>query len=98
MTIGKLLRKLRKEKGVGIKEMAKTLDLNYTYISKIENSKAMPSSEVLNKISNYFDYNQDELLLSAGRIPKDIEEILKNNPAEAIKYLRRRFGRGSETA
>ena len=92
MEFGDLLKNLRKKKGVSIKKMAKELGLNYTYISKLENSKVNPSSNVVERISDYFSYNSDELMLSAGKIPKDIEEILRNNPEESVKYLRKRFG------
>jgi len=92
MTFGKLLKSLRNEKGVSIKQLAAELGLNYTYISKLENSKVNPSSKVISKFSDYFNYSSDELMLAADKIPKDILEILKNNPQETVIYLRRRFG------
>jgi transcriptional regulator with XRE-family HTH domain len=91
MPFGDVLRELRAKKGVGIKKMAKDIGLNYTYISKLENSKVNPSSDVVKRISRYFDYSCDELLLAAGKIPDEIKEILINNPREAAKYLRRKF-------
>jgi len=91
MEFGELLKDLRTEKGVSIKKLAKDVGLDYTYISKLENLKVNPSSKVVKRISDYFNYNSDELMLSAGKIPKDIEEILRNNTREAMKYLRRRF-------
>ena len=93
MNFGNVLRALRQGKEVSIKQLAKELGLNYTYISKLENSKVNPSPEVVKKVSHYFNYDSDELMLTADKIPKDIMEILKNNPNEAIKYLRSRFGR-----
>ncbi len=92
MTFGKLLKSLRNEKGVSIKQLAAELGLNYTYISKLENSKVNPSSKVIIKFSDYFNYSSDELMLAADKIPKDILQILKNNPQETVIYLRRRFG------
>ena len=92
MTFGKLLKSLRNEKRVSIKQLAAELGLNYTYISKLENSKVNPSSKVISKFSDYFNYSSDELMLAADKIPKDILEILKNNPQETVIYLRRRFG------
>jgi transcriptional regulator with XRE-family HTH domain len=92
MTFGRLLRKLRTKKGVSIKQLAPALGLNYTYISKLENSKVNPSSEVVEKMSHYFDYDSDELMVAAGKLPKDVENILKNNPQEAVNYLRKKFG------
>jgi len=94
MTFGELLKDLRLKKGKSIKTLGQELGLNYTYISKLENSKVNPSPKNVKKISRYFKYNSDELLLSAGKIPKDIQEILKNHPKEAIDYLRRKFSGG----
>ena len=94
MSFGKILRTLRTQKGISIKKLAPEIDLDYTYISKLENSKVNPSSKVVKKISRYFRYNSDELLITAGKIPKDVEEILKNHPKEAIEYLRSNFGSG----
>lgn len=91
MKFSTLLKQLRKKKGMSIKKLAVDLGVNYTYISKLENSKVSPSSAVINKFANYFDYNADELTVIAGKIPEDIKEILMNNPKEAISYLRRKF-------
>lgn len=92
MDFSSLLKDLRTKKGVSIKKLAAEIDLNYTYISKLENAKARPSLKVINKFSHYFNYNSDELAIAAGRIPEDVEKILKSNPKETIKYLRSKFG------
>ena len=91
MDFGKVLRRLRRDKGISIKQLASDLDVNYTYISKIENSHVTPSSTIVNKISSYFNYSSDELLLISGKLPKDIEDILRNNPEEAVRLLRSKF-------
>jgi len=95
MTFGKLLKSLRAKKGIGIKKMAPELGMNYTYLSKLENSKVAPSQKLINKLSIYFNYSQEELTLIAGKIPPDVQQILKNNPKEAVEYLRRKFGSGN---
>jgi len=91
MRFGELLKDLRIKKGKSIKTLGQELGLNYTYISKLENSKVSPSIKSIEKFSRYFKYNSEELLLSAGKIPQDIEDILKNHPREAIDYLRSKF-------
>lgn len=97
MTFGELLKDLRTKKGKSIKALGQELGLNYTYISKLENSKVNPSIKSIKKFSRYFKYSSEELLLSAGKIPRDIEEILKNHPKEAIDYLRGKFGGRRDT-
>jgi len=96
-TFGSLLRKLRKNKGIGIKKMAPEIDLDYTYLSRIENDKVMPSEQVIARISKYLRYDEDELLLMADKVPDDIKTILRENPQEALGYLRERFAHGKRS-
>lgn len=91
MNFPELLKKLRTEKGVSIKKLAPDLDLSYTYISKLENSKSLPSREVIEKIAKYFKYDKDEMMISAGKLPKDVEDIITKNPKEALNFLRTIF-------
>lgn len=92
LNFAETLREIRTKKGLGIKTLAKALDVNYTYISKIENSKQVPSEAFIEKIAKVFNCDEEELRVLAGKIPEDIAEILKNNPKEAINYLRKEFG------
>jgi transcriptional regulator with XRE-family HTH domain len=91
MNFGRILRRLRREKGVSIKQLAPAVGVSYTYISKLENSRVSPSPEVVERLSHYFDHDSDELMFAAGKIPKDIITILQSNPQEAASYLRKRF-------
>lgn len=91
MNIGRKLKVLRNEQGIGIKKLAERVDVNYTYLSKIENNKANPSKETIKRIAKYFNYDEDELLILSERLPSDIEKILRDHPQEAIQYLRRKF-------
>jgi len=93
MSLGKTIRSLRKEKGVGIKTMAPELNIHHTYLSKIENGYIIPSAEVVQKLANYLNYDNDELMVLAHRIPDDILEILRTRPHEAMSYLREQFGK-----
>ena len=92
MDIGEKLKLLRKKEGIGIKPLAKHLDVSYTYLSKIENNKANPSKKAIHRIASYFGCDEDELLILSEKIPDDIVRILKENPDEAIEYLRKKFG------
>jgi transcriptional regulator with XRE-family HTH domain len=91
VTLGKTLKKLRAAEGIGIKTLAPRLGVDHTYLSKLENDRAVPSKEVVDRIAQYFNYDSDELMILAGRIPQDVQQILRDNPREAIEFLRRRF-------
>jgi transcriptional regulator with XRE-family HTH domain len=92
MEFGQLLRELRTKAGIGIKRLAPALRINYTYLSKLENNEIKPSAELVDRVAKYFDYNRDTLLLSAGKIPSEILDILREHPDDALKFLRERFG------
>ena len=92
MTFGEILRKLRDENRTGIKRLAPELGVSYTYLSKLENEVTAPSEEFVARVAKYFKYDKDLLLLAAGKVPHEILDILRENPDEALQFLRERFG------
>jgi transcriptional regulator with XRE-family HTH domain len=92
MDFGQILRKLRNQSGLGIKRLAPELNVSYTYLSKLENGEINPSADLVERVAEYFDYDRDALLLSAGKIPPEILTILRENPDDALAFLRERFG------
>jgi transcriptional regulator with XRE-family HTH domain len=93
MEFGEILRKLRTEAGIGIKRLAPQLRVSYSYLSKLENKETQPSEELVDRVARYFHHDYDRLLLSAGKVPPEILKILRENPDDAVGYLRERFGR-----
>ena len=89
---GNIVRELREKKGLGIKRLGPDIGVSYTYLSKIENDKTKPSEEFIEKIADYFEYEKEELLIRSGRLPKDIIDIIKENPKDAVDLLRKEFG------
>jgi HTH-type transcriptional regulator, competence development regulator len=92
MEFGQILRNLRTRSGIGIKRLAPELEVNYTYLSKLENNEISPSADLVDRVADYFNYDRDALLLSAGKVPEEIINILREHPDEALKFLRDRFG------
>ncbi|HEY2461409.1 MAG TPA: helix-turn-helix transcriptional regulator [Candidatus Acidoferrum sp.] len=92
MKFGPILRQLRTRSGIGIKRLAPALQVNYTYLSKLENEEMSPSVELVERVAEYFDYDRNALMLSAGKVPEEILDILRQHPDEALKFLRDRFG------
>src|ERR1035437_1596005 len=93
---GELLRQLRDESGTGIKRLAPELGVSYTYLSKLENGNTAPSDEFISRVAKYFQYNEERLLLAAGKVPEEILRILRENPDEALEFLKQRFGAKNE--
>jgi len=91
-SFGHLFREIRQSTGYSIKSLAPKLNVNYSYLSKIENNHTLPSEEFIKRASKLFGYDKEELLLKAGKLPDDVVKILRDNPKEAIKFLRKNFG------
>jgi len=72
--------------------LAPDLGVTYSYLSKLEGGDVNPSEELVGRVSRYFDHDEGELLLSAGKVPADILEILRTHPQDAVSFLRARFG------
>jgi transcriptional regulator with XRE-family HTH domain len=92
MEFGILLHDLRSKKGIGIKQLAPALGVTYTYLSKLEHNQVRPSRELVERVAQFFGYDQNRLLLAADKVPPDIMEILRRHPDEAVALLRERFG------
>jgi len=87
-SLGKLLRQLREEHEIGIKKLAPELGVNYTYLSKLENNKARPSDQLIERIANYFNCDRDMLYVAADKVPHDAMEVIRRYPRESLQYLR----------
>jgi HTH-type transcriptional regulator, competence development regulator len=88
---GQLIREARKDKGYSQRELAKLVDLDFTYLSKLENNRAdyAPKEDVIRKLASYLGLNAEELVFLAGRIPEHDEALLKQNYKEMPVLFRR---------
>ena len=84
---GARLRELRIQAGMTLRGLAQAVNIDFTYLSKIENGVLPPPSEkVIQQLAESLQADRDELFTLAGRIPSDIAEMLKNR--EAMRILR----------
>lgn len=91
LEFGLKLRQLRGTRHLGIKQLARDLGVSYTYISHLERGKSKPSQRLISRLASYFSVGEEELLLSAGRLPSDVEKILYEHPREVVMMLREAF-------
>lgn len=84
MTFGERLRELRKAKNLSQRALADKVDINFTYLSKVESEKLdfaqYPSEELIRKLAKALEADVDELLLLAKKIPPDIRERVIERP------------------
>jgi transcriptional regulator with XRE-family HTH domain len=63
---------------------------DFTYLSKIENDRLVPSAAVILALAAELNGNSDELLALAGKAPTDLGEMLKKSEA-ARTFFRSAF-------
>ena len=81
------IRQLRKQSGMTLRELAEKVNIDFTYLSKIENGAVPPPSDkVISKLARALNAGKDELLILAGKIPPELVQILKNK--ETLQRLR----------
>ena len=81
------LRELRVQAGMTQCQLAAKVNIDPTYLSKIENGvKPPPSEKVVLRLAHVLNVDKDELILLAGKIPSDVAEMLRN--PEALEFLR----------
>lgn len=78
---GSYLRKLRKEKGLTLKQVEKSAKVSNAYISLVERGRRNPPHpEILKRLAKAYDVPQRDLLVAAG--------YLEDDPSERIERAR----------
>lgn len=89
-TFGERVRELRKAKNLSQRDLAAEVEVNFTYISKIENGKLefsdFPSEKLIRKIAAALDGDVDELLLLADKVPETIRRRVLERPDAFRKF------------
>ncbi len=87
-SFGRAVRDARKKLGLSQKELADQTEIDFTYLSKIENDRMpAPSEKTIRALAGLLKLDADELIRLAGSLPSDLEEFLVQEPL-AVKYLR----------
>ena len=91
-SFGQLIRQARKDQGYSQRELAKLLELDFTYLSKLENERAEypPKEAAIRLLAHHLELDAEELIFLAGRIPERDEDLLKQN-YKAMPALFRRM-------
>ena len=90
LTFGQYLRTIRKQSGISQRNLAEQAQVDFTYISKIENGHvAPPSKEVLERFACILETDENKLILAAGKIPHDLKSMMCNNSmlTELVRVL-----------
>jgi transcriptional regulator with XRE-family HTH domain len=84
MKFGQRIRELRQARNMTLRDLAKSVSVTYTYLSKIENQRLSfgeyPSDDLIVKLARVLDADADELLLLAEKIPEAIRKRVLERP------------------
>jgi transcriptional regulator with XRE-family HTH domain len=78
---GAFIRRERKAKEIGLREMAKMIGVSPTYLSKVERDEfPSPAEDKVTAIAQILGCEPFDLLARAGRVPSDVTEAIKRRP------------------
>jgi transcriptional regulator with XRE-family HTH domain len=84
MKFGRHVRKLREQRGFTQQELADSVGVSVSYISKVENERLhfgdYPSEKFIHKLAEELKADEDELLLLTDRVPRSIRKRIKQRP------------------
>lgn len=88
--LGDRLKRMREQRGLGLRETANLVGISATYLSRIENNKepSPPSEEKIRRLADELGEDFDELMRLADRLPSDVTEIIKMDD-DMPAFLRR---------
>jgi HTH-type transcriptional regulator, competence development regulator len=103
ITLGSRLRKLRLEAKLSQRDLADRVakrlkeddrgGFDFTYLSKIENDRLVPSAAVILALTAELNGDSDELLALAGKAPADVGDMLKQSEG-ARMFFRSAMSKG----
>jgi transcriptional regulator with XRE-family HTH domain len=81
--LGERIRRKRAEHKLWLRETATKVGISPTYLSRIEtmDEKTRPAEDVIRKLATLLNDDFDELMQLAGRVPEDVEKVIKGDPS-----------------
>ncbi len=97
-SFGEFLRLWRKKKGFSQRELGRQADIDFTYVSKVENDVPgfeSPSEEALTRLAHALEVDTDEMITRAGKVPSDVRRILVDDFSLVKEIREQKRGRGA---
>ena len=89
-TFGERVRRIRQERGMGLRDTARRVGVSATFLSRIETGaeQATPREDVIRKLAEALGDDFDHLMQLAGRIPSEVKDVVQTDP-QMPEFLRR---------
>jgi transcriptional regulator with XRE-family HTH domain len=89
MQFGPHIRDIREARAITLRGLARVIEIEPAYLSKIERSIFPPPSEaVILKIATHLGEDADRLLALAGKIPSDVKHMILQSEGQLVKKIR----------
>lgn len=86
---GSFLRNLRESKGLSLRKLAEAVDIEPSYISKVERDLVAPPGETtIKKIAVVLEQNPDVMLAMSGKISSDLKQAIIKRPELFSRLIR----------
>lgn len=87
---GEHVREQRRQRDLGLRQLAGKVDMSPAYLSKVENGEFPPPAEKkIVAIAGQLGLSPDSLLALAGKVAKDIKAIINKHPEAWTEVLRK---------
>lgn len=86
---GARLRENRLRHGISLRKLAELIDVSPTYLSQVEQGKfAPPTANRMARVAEVFGDDADHWIGLAGRIPEDLEPIIRQHSTTMPELIR----------
>lgn len=89
--VAELLRELRTAEGISLRRAAADLEIDASYLSKLERGEKPLPDEFQSRAADYYSVDPLRLAHANGQLPSDVLRIFADHP-EAIDELRKKYG------
>lgn len=86
---GKRLRQLRRARQLGMKELARRVDVDPSFLSRVERGLVSAPRVLVLRVAALLGVDAEPLLLQAGHLPEDVRTMLAEHPRQVLEVLRR---------
>lgn len=88
--VGQILREMRERRGVSLRAAANELEVDPSYLSRIERGLQPPSEPLMKRVAARYALTEEQSSQLTRALPDDIVDLLLDNP-ELIQEIRDRF-------
>ncbi len=76
------------DKTFSLRQVAQRIEVEPSYLSKVERGSEVPSEQKIRRIATELDLDPDILLALAGKVSSDLQQVIRKRPELFAKVIR----------